>query len=112
MYRVDPNTVTGIKVLRAKLEFVKLHSFRNNIYAMLTDMEENYVKILDNHSTCESICRYCLNTLLSGPNSKFNAFIERIKDDIYSQTGLNKTMTFDELCTAAHSKYNNMYAYD
>ena len=87
MDRVDPNIVIGIKVLRAKLESVKLHSFRKNVDAMLTDMEENYVKILDNHSTCESIRRYCLNALLSGPNFKFNAFIERIKNDIDSQTG-------------------------
>ena len=53
MDRVDPNIVIGIEVLRAKLESVKLHSFGNNVDAMLTDMEENYVKILDNHSTCE-----------------------------------------------------------
>ena len=112
MDRVDPNIVIVIKVLRTKLEFVKLHSFGNNVDSMLTDMEEHYLKILDNHSTCESIRRYCLNALLSGPNSKFNAFIERIKDDIYSKTGLNKTMSFDELCTAARSKYNNMDACD
>ena len=100
----DPNIVIGIKVLWEKLESVKIHSFVNNVDAMLTDMEENYVKILDNHSTCESIRQYCLNSLLSGPNAKFNAFIERIKDGIDSQTGLNKTMSFDELCTAARSK--------
>ena len=112
MDRVDPNIVIGIEVLRAKLESVKLHSFGNNVDAMLTDMEENYVKILENHSTCKSILRYCLNALLSVTNAKFNAFIERIKDDIDSQTGLNKTMSFDKLCTAAHSKYNNMDACD
>ena len=89
MDRVDTNIVIGIKVLRAKLESVNLHSFGNNVDAMLTDMEENYVKILDNHSTCESIRWYCLNALLSGSNSKFNAFIERIKDYIDSQTCLN-----------------------
>ena len=104
MDRGDPNIVIGIEVLRVKLESVKLHSFGNNVDAMLTDMEENYVKILDNNSTCESIGRYCLNALLSGPNAKFNVFIERIKDDIDSQTGLNKTMFFDEICTAARSK--------
>ena len=64
------------------------------------------------HSTCESIHRYCLNALLFGPNAKFNAFIERIKDDIDSQTCLNKTISFDKLCTAARSKYNNMDACD
>ena len=79
---------------------------------MLTDMEDIYVKILDNHSTCESIRRYCLNALLSGPNSKFNAFIERIKDDIDLQTSLNNNMTFDELCTADRSKYNNLDSCD
>ena len=91
--RVDPNIVIGIDVLCAKLESVKLHSFGNNVDAMITDMEENYVKILDNHSTCESIRRYCLNTLLSGPNAKFNAFIERIKDEIDLQTWLSKILT-------------------
>ena len=45
-----------------------------------------------------------------GPNAKFNAFIERIKDYIDSQTGLNKTISFDEICTATRSKYNNMDA--
>ena len=95
MYHVNPNIVIGIKVLCTKLESVKLHSFGNNVDAMLTDMEENYAKILDNHSTCESIRLYYLNTLLYGSNAKFNAFIERIRDDIDSQKGLNKTMSFD-----------------
>ena len=36
---VNPNVVIGIEVLHAKLESVKLHSFGNNIDAMLTDME-------------------------------------------------------------------------
>ena len=76
MDRVDPTIVIGIEVLGAKLESIKLHSFRNNVDDMLTDMEENYVKILDNHSTCESIRRYCLNAILSGTNAKFNECIE------------------------------------
>ena len=41
--RVDPNVVIGIEVLRANLESVILHSFGNNVVALLTDMEENYV---------------------------------------------------------------------
>ena len=57
MNRVNPNIVIGIGVLCAKLESVKLHSFGNKVDAMHTDMEKNYVKILDDHSTCESIRR-------------------------------------------------------
>ena len=53
MDRVDPNIVIGIEVLCVKLESVKLHSFGNNVDAMLTDMEENYVKILDIHKYCD-----------------------------------------------------------
>ena len=79
---------------------------------MLTDMEKNYVKILDNHSTCESIRQYCLNALLSGPNAKFNAFIERINDDLDPQTGFNQTMSFEKIWSAARSKYNKMDACD
>ena len=55
MDHVNTNIVIGIEVLCAKLEPIKIHCFGNNVDAMLTDMEENYVKILDNHSTCESI---------------------------------------------------------
>ena len=53
-----------------------------------------------------------LNALLSGPNPKFNAFIERIKDDIDSGTGLKNHMSHDDLATAARAKYNNMVASD
>ena len=48
-----------------------------------------------------------LNTLLSGPNSKFNAFIEKIKDEIDSGIVLNNHMLHDDLSTADSVKYNN-----
>ena len=51
-----------------------------------------------------------LNALLSGPNLKFNAFIERINYDIDSGIGLNNHMSYDDLTTAARAKYNNMVA--
>ena len=75
-------------------------------------MEESYSNMINNKSTCESICRYMLNTLLSGPNPNFNSFIERIKNDIDSGIGLNNHMPHDDLATAARAKYNNMVASD
>ena len=77
---------------------------------MLTDMEESYSKIISNKITCESIRRYMLNALLSGPNPKFNVFIERIKDDIDLGIGLNNHMSHDDIATAARVKYKNMVA--
>ena len=47
---------------------------------------------------------------MSGTNAKTNTFIDCIKDDIDSQTGLIKTMSFDDFCTTARSKYKNMDA--
>ena len=77
---------------------------------MLTDMEESYSDIINNKSTCKSVCRYTLNTLLYGPNPKFKAFIKRIRDGIDSGTGLNNNMSHDDLTTAARVKFNNMVA--
>ena len=48
-----------------------------------------------------------LNELLSGPNSKFNAFIKQIKDDIDLGMGLNNHMLHDDIATADCVKYNN-----
>ena len=77
---------------------------------MLTDMEESYSKMINNKSTCKSIRQYMLNVLLSGLNPKFNAFIERIKNDIDSGIGFKNHMLHDDLVTAARAKYNNMVA--
>ena len=91
---------------------MKLHPDQKDVDAMLTDMEESSSKIINKKSTCEYVCQYMLNALLYGPNPKFNAFIERIKDDIDSGTGLKNHMSHDDLATAARAKYNNMVASD
>ena len=50
------------------------------------------------------------DVLLSGPNPKFNDFIEQIKDGIDSGIGLNNHMSHNDLATAACVKYKNMVA--
>ena len=51
-----------------------------------------------------------LNALLSSPNTKFNAFVKQIKDDIDLSIGLKNHMSHADLATAARAKYNNMVA--
>ena len=109
---INQNVVVGVKVFCQKLEAIKLHPYQNDVNAMLTDMEESYSKIINNKSTCESILRYMLNALLSGPNPKFDAFIDRIKDDIDLGLRLNNYMPHDYLATVDRAKYNNMVASD
>ena len=53
-----------------------------------------------------------MNALLSGPNPKFNAFIERIKDDIDSGIRLNNHRLHDDIATTSHTKYKKMVASD
>jgi len=108
--KIDPNVIVGVELLRTKIEQTKLHQFKNNVDDMLTSIEESYQKIVENKSSCESIRRYTINALLSGPNADFNRFIKNIKDDIDSQTGVNKDLPYDQIILAARSKYNNMEA--
>ena len=108
--KIDPNVIVGVDLLRQKIEQTKLHQFKNNVDDMLTSIEESYQKIIENRSSCESIRRYTINALLSGPNDDFNRFIKGIKDDIDSQTGVNRNLRHDQIILAARSKYNNMEA--
>ena len=56
---------------------------------MCTKIEELVNKIEGAGEKCESIRRYTLTALTTGPNSKFNQFVERIQDDIESGTGVH-----------------------
>ena len=53
-----------------------------------------------------------LNALLYGPNPKFNACINKIKDDIDSGIRLNNHMLHDDLQNSYRVKYNNTVASD
>ena len=108
--RIDPSVVVGIESLRQRIETCKLHTHSNNVDEMLSMIEECYEKITDQGATCESINRYTLNSLLSGPSADFNSYIKRIKDDIDSQTGPHANISFEDLCLAARNKYLNMEA--
>ena len=53
-----------------------------------------------------------MNAILYGPNTKFNAFIKIIKDDIDLDIILNNHTLHDDLANAARAKYNKMVASD
>ena len=65
---------------------MKLGNHRNNVEDMCTEIEELMNKIKGAGKNCDSIRRYTLTALMSGPNAKFNQFIDRIQDDIESGT--------------------------
>ena len=90
---LNPSVVVGFKIMRKKLETMKLGPFKNNAEDMCTEIEDLGNKIEGAGEKCESICRYTLTALTTGPNSKFNQFVERIQDDIKSGTGLHSNFT-------------------
>ena len=63
--RIDPSLAVNLENLKAAIENIKLHTYKNNVDDMLTEIEEKYQKILSMDATCESIIRYTINALLS-----------------------------------------------
>ena len=82
---LDPSVVVGIKIIRKKLETMKLAPFKNNVDEMCTQIKELMYKIEGAGEKCESIRRYTLTAFMTGPNAKFNQFIDCIQDDIKSE---------------------------
>jgi hypothetical protein len=94
--------------MRKKLETMKLGSHKNNVDDMCTEIEELMEKIEGAGEKCESIRRYTLTALMSGPNAKFNQFIDRIQDDIESGTGVHCNMTWQQIVETSRTKFQNM----
>ena len=105
---VEPNTVVGVDTFRSKLKKLRLHQVNNDVGQACDEIERLYKAITDKGKDCESIQRYTLDTLKSGPNDAFNRFIARYSDDIESQTGPYKDMTYDAIIKASRVKWNNM----
>ena len=100
----------GVEILRQKIETIRLHQYNNDVDLMITDIEKSFKRIKSLGGTCDSIIRYTITALRSGPNDEFNAYINRIKDNVESRSGQNKDISFDTLCEIARGKFNNMHA--
>ncbi len=90
--KLDPSVIVGVEVLRMKLNKCRLFQYINNIDKMCTDIEETMKQLQGLGKDCESIRRYTITSLSSGPNAKFNMFIDCIYDDIESRTGVHRDM--------------------
>ena len=108
--RIDPSLAINVENLREDTEKARLHMFPNNVDDLLTFIEDKHQKILDTNKTCESVVRYTMNSLLSGPDKEFNNYMQAIKGDIDSGTGQHAKITCSELVAEAQNKYQNMVA--
>ena len=108
MAKLDPSMIVGVELLCQRLETIRLAEFSNNVEDMCSTIEATMKKINGLGKECESIRRYVITALKSGPNANFNAYIDRINDDIESGTGQHRNMAWDDICESACSKYRNM----
>ena len=106
--RFDPSVIVGVECLRAKLETIKLHTYNNKVDDMCLDFQNTLKEIKRLGGNCESERRYLISALMSGPNAKFNSYIDRIKDDVEARSGPYKDMTVNEILTSAKTKYATM----
>lgn len=80
--KFDPSLTVNVEPLRAKIETTKVHTYKNDVGAMSTDIEETYQRIQHINDNCESILRYTINSCLSGPCDELNSFMKNIKGDV------------------------------
>jgi hypothetical protein len=106
--KYDPSVVVGIECLRVKLETIRLHGYKNNVKELCTDFQQTVKDIRRLGGTCESTRRYLMTALMSGPNAKFNSYIDRINDDIEAKSGPYKDFTVESIMSAATTKYETM----
>ncbi len=103
--KIDPDTLVGMETLRIKLEMSKLSDFENDVDKLLTFMEGIHKTLCENGHDPESYRRYVINALLSGSNSVFNSYIQRINDDVQAGIGHYKDVTAESVCQAARCSH-------
>jgi len=106
--KYDPSVVVGVECLRAKLETIRLHSYKNKVDDLCTDFQRTVKDIGRRGGKCESERHYLITALMSGPNSKFNNYIDHINNDIESKSGPYKNITVNEIITSATTKYSTI----
>ena len=106
--KIKPSTTVGLDSLVEDLQKAKLGNFGNDVDKMLTDKEAKY-KILNlNDQAPNNYRKLLIDALGTGPNHKFNNFIDHINDDVESGIGVNRDIDPDSLIVAARTKFNNM----
>ncbi len=104
LLQIKPDIIMGMDSLKAQFETMKMHEFGNDVSKMLTKMQSICNTLKQNGHTPDFYCHYLYTTLKTGPNVKFNGFMDCIIDDIQS----GKDISCNQLIIAAQTKYNNM----
>ncbi len=84
-----------------KIKRICLHQYSNNVDDMCTKIKTTMMKVEGMGKTYESILRYSVTILRSGPNAIFNNYINRLNDDIETKTGENKHMKLPDAIQAS-----------
>ena len=103
---INPYARICVSNLKDEIQKVTLAKIGNNVKDLLDDMSSNYSIIIDKRECHEDFVRQIFRALFTGPNSTFNRFIQRTKDDWY----MGEEVPEGELSHNATQKYNDMVA--
>ena len=92
--KLNPRSIVIVEVITEKLETIRLQKFKNNIDDMCDEIKNTMKQIIYMKILYESICCYQITALGSGLNTKFNAMINHINDNIKSCTGIPQNKTW------------------
>ena len=108
--KVDPATSVSIENHRLAIENCKLQDFKNDVSLVIANINKHHTAIIDNNGSYahDTLRRHALQTLRSGPNAEFNAFVDDINRDIESGIGQHANITVDKLFKATERFYNNL----
>ena len=102
--KVNPSTRVGVSSFKKNIEKANLAKHKNNLELMLTDMKQNYSKIVELGKTHEDYVMHLFDAMLTSKNQIFCDYIQIKKNDWEEGSEVQP----DTLMQEATTKYNNM----
>ena len=102
--------VVALDVYRQKIQNACLEKYGHDVKKAMEDITRCYKEILRVGESYDLLRMSVFNCLCSTKNSTFKAFIERVEQDVSSNSGAYRGFTLQMIMSTAVGKYKNMKA--
>jgi hypothetical protein len=109
---IQPAKIVGADVHRQRIQNARLEKYSHNVKDAMEDIMRNYKEILRVGESYDSLRLSVFNCLRSTKNSTYKAFVERVEQDVSSNSGAYNGYTPQMIMATAVSEYKNMEARD
>ena len=105
---ISPSLVVGTDNLRKSIQNTRLPKFKYDVVMGLESMERDYNEIRRRKETYDSMRLHVFDCLKSAKNTRFLRWVDRVEEDIRSNTGEYKGFDAAMVISAAKTQYRNM----